>query len=138
MSLEELDLQVVLCIRSRYFDSSLPLINRLLFWVARSTFSVEPTLLEAGETLQRSVIFMSWQFSLVTVFTLLMLQDIDSMTWQEVATKGSPPPPCYGHASVAVGNTKLLFFGGKGYSVSNAIHILDISMLIAPVSLNHS
>jgi len=51
--------------------------------------------------------------------------DIDSMTWTECETQGTPPSPCYGHTATYIGNDKILFFGGKGYKVLNQINILD-------------
>jgi N-acetylneuraminic acid mutarotase len=52
--------------------------------------------------------------------------DIDSMTWTECETQGTPPSPCYGHTANYIGNDKILFFGGKGYKVLNQLNILDI------------
>ncbi len=46
------------------------------------------------------------------------------MTWTEIETKGTPPTPCYGHSMTLVDKNRVLFFGGKGFSVTNHIHIL--------------
>lgn len=51
------------------------------------------------------------------------------MTWTEVETKGTPPTPCYGHSMTYVDKDRVFFFGGKGFSVTNHIHILYLGML---------
>jgi len=53
--------------------------------------------------------------------------DLDTMTWAECQTKGTPPSPCYGHSATDIGGNRILFFGGKGYAVTNDIHILHLN-----------
>jgi len=55
--------------------------------------------------------------------------DIDTMTWTECETQGTPPSPCYGHTSTYIGNDRILFYGGKGYKVVNQINVLDVKTL---------
>jgi len=52
--------------------------------------------------------------------------DIDTMTWTECETQSTPPSPCYGHQAVYLGDDRIFFFGGKGYSELNTIHILEL------------
>eukprot|EP01127_Copromyxa_protea_P019030 TRINITY_DN6095_c1_g1_i2.p1 TRINITY_DN6095_c1_g1~~TRINITY_DN6095_c1_g1_i2.p1 ORF type:complete len:468 (+),score=84.96 TRINITY_DN6095_c1_g1_i2:248-1651(+) len=51
--------------------------------------------------------------------------DIDTMTWSECETKGTPPTPCYGHSATVTPDETIFFFGGKGYQVLNSINIFD-------------
>jgi len=62
-----------------------------------------------------------------TGFCDLYELDIDTMTWAEVETRSTPPQPCYGHTANYIGDNKLLVFGGKGYTVTNAIHIFNLA-----------
>eukprot|EP01127_Copromyxa_protea_P002768 TRINITY_DN12729_c0_g1_i1.p1 TRINITY_DN12729_c0_g1~~TRINITY_DN12729_c0_g1_i1.p1 ORF type:complete len:547 (-),score=113.97 TRINITY_DN12729_c0_g1_i1:75-1715(-) len=62
-----------------------------------------------------------------TGFCDLYELDIETMTWTEVETKGTPPTPCYGHSMTLVDNDRVLFFGGKGFTVTNHIHILYLA-----------
>jgi hypothetical protein len=52
------------------------------------------------------------------------------MTWAEVETRSTPPQPCYGHTANYIGDNKLLVFGGKGYTVTNAIHIFNLGTFL--------
>lgn len=47
------------------------------------------------------------------------------MSWSEVETTGIPPSPCYGHSANYIGDNKIIYFGGKGFSVLNSVHIFD-------------
>lgn len=49
------------------------------------------------------------------------------MTWAEVETRSTPPQPCYGHTASYIGENKILVFGGKGFTVTNSIHIFNIT-----------
>eukprot|EP01126_Amoeba_proteus_P059891 TRINITY_DN7873_c0_g1_i4.p1 TRINITY_DN7873_c0_g1~~TRINITY_DN7873_c0_g1_i4.p1 ORF type:complete len:433 (-),score=86.98 TRINITY_DN7873_c0_g1_i4:191-1489(-) len=55
--------------------------------------------------------------------------DLETMTWAECETKGTPPTPCYGHSMTLVSEDRIFFFGGKGYAVMNHIHILQLDTL---------
>lgn len=61
----------------------------------------------------------------VSGFCDLYELNVDTMHWSEVEAQGIPPSPCYGHTATFIGDNKIVFFGGKGFNVLNAIHILD-------------
>lgn len=51
--------------------------------------------------------------------------DVDTMTWNEVETKGLPPLPSYGHTATHVGDGKILLHGGKGFEITNGFSQFD-------------
>lgn len=57
------------------------------------------------------------------------------MSWGEVETTGIPPSPCYGHSANYIGDNKIIYFGGKGFSVLNSVHIFETGMHPKRVSL---
>lgn len=57
---------------------------------------------------------------------------LDTMTWSECDTKGTPPTPCYGHSATAIEGDRILFYGGKGYAVHNSINVLEVSTFQTP------
>eukprot|EP01126_Amoeba_proteus_P013753 TRINITY_DN15899_c0_g1_i2.p1 TRINITY_DN15899_c0_g1~~TRINITY_DN15899_c0_g1_i2.p1 ORF type:complete len:274 (-),score=58.55 TRINITY_DN15899_c0_g1_i2:203-1024(-) len=52
--------------------------------------------------------------------------DLETMTWSEWETKGTPPHPCYGHSANLLPDGKIFYFGGKGYHVLNGINIFHL------------
>jgi len=65
----------------------------------------------------------------VSGFCDLYELDIDTMTWTECEARNTPPLPCYGHSATYIGDNKILYFGGKGYTVHNLIHTLCLSTM---------
>lgn len=64
---------------------------------------------------------------LISIFfqILSLLIILDTMSWGEVETTGIPPSPCYGHSANYIGDNKIIYFGGKGFSVLNSVHIFE-------------
>jgi len=64
-----------------------------------------------------------------TGFCDLYELDIDTMTWAEVESRSTPPQPVYGHTANYIGDNRILIFGGKGFAVTNSIHVFHIDTL---------